>query len=119
MFLIDVASAPRRAAQLWGVDEAPKDQLPALRQISDIAWGFWHQAHGGSDLGHITKFIVPQVINEITVRLIDQALQTYDVPDGEERHESVPEWPGISFHIDTLPGKALLGKNLGSSSSTT
>lgn len=95
---------------MWGVDVAPKDQLPDLRQISDIAWGFWHQAHGGSDLGHTTKFIVPQVINDITTRLISQALENYDVPDDEERYDTVPEWPGITFSIDTPPGKALLGE---------
>ncbi|KAF1928401.1 uncharacterized protein M421DRAFT_92650 [Didymella exigua CBS 183.55] len=113
VFLIDVASAPRKAAQLWGVDAAAKDQLPELIQISDIAWGFWHQAHGGSDLGHITKFVVPQIINDITIRLINQALETYNVPDGEERHNTVPEWPGISFKIDTPAGKALLGSPIG------
>jgi hypothetical protein len=110
LFLIEVASAPRTAALLWDVDPVPKDQLPEIRQISDLAWGFWYQAHGGSNLGHITKFVVPQVINDVTGRLIDQALKTYEVPDGEERHDAVPEWPGISFDVDTPPGKALLGK---------
>ena len=110
LFLIEVASAPRTAEILWGVKEAPKAQLPEKRQISDLAWGFWYQAHGGSNLGHITKFVVPQVINDVTGRLIDQALKTYEVPEGEERHNTVPEWPGLTFEIDTPPGKALLGK---------
>lgn len=110
LFLIEVASAPRTAALLWDVDPAPKDELPEIRQISDLAWGFWYQSHGGSTLGHIKKFVVPQVIDDVTRRLIDQALKTYEVPDGEERHDVVPEWPGITFEIDTPPGKALLGK---------
>ncbi|KAF3045874.1 hypothetical protein E8E12_002891 [Didymella heteroderae] len=113
VFLIDVASAPRNAAQLWGVVSAPKDHLPELRQISDIAWGFWYQAHGGSDLGHITKFVVPQVINDVTGRLINQALKTYEVTDGEERDDAVPEWPGVTFETGTPPGNALLGSPVG------
>lgn len=110
LFLIELASTPRSAELLWKVDPAPRGELPVLRQISDLAWGFWYQAHGGSNLGHITKFVVPQVINDVTGRLIDEALKTYEVPDGEERHNAVPEWPGITFEIDTPPGKALLGE---------
>lgn len=112
LFLIDVASGPRTAARIWDVDPVPKDQLPGMRQISDLAWGFWYQAHGGLNLGHITKFIVTQVINQVTERLIDQALKTYEIIDGEEQHEAVPEWPCITFGIDTPSGKALLGENV-------
>lgn len=109
LVFVDVASASLKAAAIWGVQKPPVDQLPALRQMSDLAWGFWHEAHGGSDLGHITKFIVTQVVNGITNRLIDQALQTYIVPDGPERLTAVPTWPGINFDIETEQGKALLG----------
>lgn len=79
--------------------------------MSDLSWGFWYEAHGGSDLGHITKFVVPQVINDVTLRLIDTALESYDVPADEERPTAIPEWPGITFDIDTDAGKALLGKS--------
>ena len=110
VLFIDVASARLKAAELWRVDKPPANQLPELRQMSDLSWGFWYEAHDGSDLGHITKFIVPQIINENTLRLINQALQTYIVPGGEERVAAVPEWPGISFDVETEQGKALLGK---------
>ena len=106
---IDVASAPKKAAELWKVEKAPADQLPALRQMSDLSWGFWHEAHGGRNLGHITKFIVPQIINDETLRLIDQALKTYEVPEGKDRLDTLPAWPGLTFDIDTDQGKALLG----------
>ncbi|KAJ4993437.1 hypothetical protein SVAN01_00985 [Stagonosporopsis vannaccii] len=109
VFFIDVASAAHKAAELWGVKDPPKDQLPALRQMSDLSWGYWYLAHGGTNLGHITKFIVPQVINDITLRLINAALESYVVPDGEERITTVPEWPGITFDIETEACKALLG----------
>lgn len=79
--------------------------------MSDLSWGFWYQAHHGSALGYITKFIVPQIVNDITLRLIDEALKTYDVPDGEMRITAVPEWPGITFDIETEACKALLGES--------
>ena len=110
VWFIDVASASLKAASLWGVQNPPVDQLPALRQMSDLAWGFWHEAHGGSNLGHITKFIVPQIINEDTLSVIKQALETYEVPEGQERLTALPAWPGVTFDIETDQGKALLGK---------
>lgn len=112
VWFIDVASASLKAASLWGVPNPPVEQLPALRQMSDISWGFWTRAHGGSDLGRINKFIVPQIINEITLRLIDEALKTYIVPQGQERLTAVPTWPGITFDIETDQGQALLGECL-------
>ncbi|XPT03569.1 Mitochondrial import inner membrane translocase subunit tim8 [Ascochyta lentis] len=109
VWFIDVASAPLKASSLWGVEEPPADQLPALRQMSDLAWGFWHEAHAGSNLGHITKFIVPQIINQDTLDVIKQALATYAVPEGQQRLAAVPTWPGVTFDIETDQGKALLG----------
>ncbi|KZM28677.1 uncharacterized protein EKO05_0009934 [Ascochyta rabiei] len=109
VWFIDRASAPLKAASLWGVENPPVDQLPALRQMSDLAWGFWHEAHGGSNLGHITKFIIPQIINQDTVGAIQQALATHTVPEGQQRLTAVPTWPGVTFDIETDQGKALLG----------
>lgn len=79
--------------------------------MSDLAWGFWHEAHSGSNLGHITKFIVPQIINEETLSVIKQALETYTVPEGQVRVTTLPTWPGITFDIETDQGKALLGRS--------
>ncbi|KAJ4347557.1 Mitochondrial import inner membrane translocase subunit tim8 [Ascochyta clinopodiicola] len=109
LWFIDRASAPLKAASLWGVEKPPVDQLPALRQMSDLAWGFWHEAHGGSNLGHITKFIIPQIINQDTIGVIERVLATYIVPDGQQRLTAVPIWPGVTFDVETDQGKALLG----------
>ncbi|KAJ4311116.1 Mitochondrial import inner membrane translocase subunit tim8 [Neodidymelliopsis sp. IMI 364377] len=113
IWFIDRSSASLKAASLWKVNDPPADQLPALRQMSDISWGFWNRVHTGSNLGHITKFIIPQVITESTRRLIDQALKTYIVPQGQQRLTDVPTWPGITFSVETEQGQALLGSSNG------
>lgn len=111
MLFIDVLSASQSAVEEWGVEKAPIDELPALRTISDLSWGFWYDAHHGSNLGHITKFIVPQIINDITTLLVEGVLASYHVPDGEQRVTELPKWPGITFDIGTEEGKALLGES--------
>jgi hypothetical protein len=57
VLFIDVASAALKAAQMWGVEKVSVDQRLALQQMPDLSWGFWHQAHSGSNLGHITQMV--------------------------------------------------------------
>lgn len=76
-----------------------------------MAWGAWYRTHpGGHDLGRISKFFVTSIINPITRNLIAEALKTYEVPDGQRRVESVPEWPGLTFSIESEEGAAMLGE---------
>ena len=75
------------------------------------SWAFWKREHkGNTGLDNINKFLVHDIINTDTEKLIKQALLSYQVPDGGERYEFVPKWPGLVFSIDSDEGKAMLGK---------
>lgn len=50
------------------------------------------------------------IVNDETLNLIRQALKTYKVPEGQQRYNSLPRWPGLVFAIETDEGKAMLGK---------
>lgn len=63
----------------------------------------------GQDLDHITAFLVHDIRNRITKQLIDEALKTYKVPDGQKRVTTVPRWPGLVFDTKTEEGAAMLG----------
>ncbi|KAH6639024.1 hypothetical protein C7974DRAFT_448848 [Boeremia exigua] len=106
----DVRSAYEGAKRLWAVENAPMDELPALRQISDMAWGAWRRKHlDGQNLGKIRKFMVHTIINDITMDLIDEALKTYVLAPGEIRLGYVPFYPGVTFDMNSEEGAAMLG----------
>lgn len=108
---LDVRSAEKGASMTWGVEKPPINELPKLRQISDLAWGFWNRAHPGKEnLNQISKFLVHDIINQDTLDLIKRALATYKVPDGQQRYTRLPKWPGLVFDIETEEGKAMLGE---------
>jgi hypothetical protein len=108
---LDVKSAEKGASRTWGVAKPSVDELPKLRQISDLAWGFWNRAHpGGANLDKINKFLVHDIANEDTLKLIKIALKTYKVPEGQQRYTYLPKWPGLVFDIETDEGKAMFGK---------
>ncbi|KAF3009504.1 hypothetical protein E8E13_003824 [Curvularia kusanoi] len=105
----NVMSAERGAAHYWGVDQPSVEELPKLRQISDLAWGFWKRAHpDGAGLNNINKFLVHDIINPDTLDLMRLALQSYEVPEGQ-RYTYIPAWPGIEFDMETPEGKSMLG----------
>ncbi len=111
IYFVDIASAFEAAKSLWKVAKPSLDELPQLRQISDIAWGIWRRKHpDGQNLGRINKVLVDYVVNDITRKLIAKALKTYRVEDGHTRETSVPLFPGITFSMDTEQGAAMLGK---------
>ncbi|KAJ8106913.1 hypothetical protein OPT61_g9226 [Boeremia exigua] len=107
---LNVRSAQRGAIYSWAVEKPKNTELPQLRQISDIAWAFWRRAHGdGQGLGNINKFLVHDIVNAETLRLIGLALKRYEVPDGQQRYKFLPKWPGLELDIETPEGKAMLG----------
>ena len=50
--MINRKSPESAAKNQWGVDNVPKNELPALRSSSDIAWGMWERMSPGK-LGNI------------------------------------------------------------------
>lgn len=106
VFFIDRRSAVSGAAGAWGVKTAPVDQLPELRQMSELAWGMWRHVHpSGASLGNIKYFIVNQVVNTETQGLIAEALNV-----GGNPVAALPKWPGMTWDIESPQGAALLGK---------
>lgn len=79
--------------------------------FTDIrSWAFWNRAHkDNTGLDNIQKFHVHCVVNKDTLRLVNMALKTYQVPDGDTRPTRLPKWPGLVFDIETNEGKAMLG----------
>ena len=49
------------------------------------------------------------IVNDDTLKLIKMALETYQVPEGQQRYTLLPKWPGLVFEIETEEGKAMLG----------
>lgn len=91
----------------WGVKFPPVDQLPELRQMSDLAWGIWRRVHpSGSGLSNINYFVVAQIVNTKTRELIAEALEA-----GQDRVTTVPVWPGVTWDIESEQGAAMLGKS--------
>jgi hypothetical protein len=107
VFFIDRRSAVSGAAGAWGVKIPPVDQLPELRQMSDLAWGMWRRVHpSGIGLGNMNYFVVAQVVNTETRGLIAEALDL-----GQDHLVPVPEWPGVTWDIESQQGAAMLGKS--------
>lgn len=78
-----------------------------MRQISDLAyvtlsnfikftdrhsWGFWNRAHqNDAGLDNDNKFLVHDVINADTLKLIKLALKSYPVPEEQQRYAFLPK----------------------------
>ncbi|KAJ4993438.1 hypothetical protein SVAN01_00986 [Stagonosporopsis vannaccii] len=110
IYFFNVKSAVEGAKLVWGVTQPPVDQLPQLKQISDMAWGIWRRRHpDGQNLGSINKFLVYYIVNPITNELVAEALRTYNLEPGQTRLIRVPQWPGVTFSMDSEQGVAMLG----------
>lgn len=76
-----------------------------------MAWGIWRRKHpDGQGLNQINKFFVNHIENEVTQELVNEAVDTYTVPEGETRAEYLPAFPGLTFSIKTEQGAAMLGE---------
>lgn len=91
--------SPGHAAErFWG--EKPKtEDLPALRTMADMLWGFWYRDN--DKVKDIRYFWSQGVTNEDTAAIVATVLKNA----GQE----LKPWPGIEFQMDTMEGKALLG----------
>lgn len=83
----------------------PVDQLPDLRQSSDIMWGQW-RLHAGARASQIKYYIINAITNSDTGPVIQRAVESGKVAP-------LKKWPGASFGMETDEGKALLGTPVG------
>jgi hypothetical protein len=100
--LINVISPGYSAEKLWNRKPA-SNELPQIRSISDVAWGFWHRA---GNVKNIKYLMVAMIMNEETRNLIRQAHKML-----EPKRSETAVWPGFNFGMDTPAGQALLGKS--------
>ncbi|KAL6703941.1 hypothetical protein ACN47E_008879 [Coniothyrium glycines] len=89
------------ASNLWysGRKFARPGDLPQLRSLSDILWGFWNR--GNPNIKNIRYFFMIGISNEATQQLIASCLHN--------AKKELREWPGTSFSSDSDEGHALLG----------
>jgi hypothetical protein len=111
---IDLLSPPKAAVQYWKVDPVDAAELPELRSMSDIAWGFWNRVAGPDKLGSIKYFIFTAVSKpELKNVIIPRALKIMNAEDG--KHQA---WPGTEFRVGSAAAskeekeaaEALVGK---------
>jgi hypothetical protein len=77
------------------------NELPQIRSIADVAWGFWNRA---GNVKNIKYLMVAMIMNQETRDLIRQAHETL-----EPKRSQTEVWPGYDFGMDTPAGQALLG----------
>jgi hypothetical protein len=99
VYFMNRKSPESAAKETWWDMNPAKDDLPALRASSDIAWGLWNRMSCGSN---INKFFSMHIVNEETMSLIRRALNAKDV-------EQATRWPGTTFEAGSDAFSALLG----------
>jgi hypothetical protein len=82
--------------------EADPDELPKLRYISDIFWGFYLRSNPSPE--KLRYYIATHVLNDVTVALVARALSNVGAKD-------LSEWPGNSFELGSEELSALVGKS--------
>lgn len=91
-------SAPHAAEEYWY--RKPKvDELPELRAMSDVMWGWWNRDN--PNIRNIRYFWMQQIANEDTLQLIASALKN--------AKKELRGWPGTTFDLNSKEGQALLG----------
>ncbi|KAF3046021.1 hypothetical protein E8E12_010379 [Didymella heteroderae] len=110
IYFIYRKSAVSGAAEAWGVKVPPVDQLPELRQMSDMAWGMWRRVHPSeAGFSNIKYSVVAQVVNKETLGLIADVHKSEESQAGQARVDQVHEWPGVIWDIESPEGVAMLG----------
>ncbi|CAO2652640.1 Nn.00g009230.m01.CDS01 [Neocucurbitaria sp. VM-36] len=101
IFAFFLESPKSSASALWygGRKDASPDDLPHLRALSDVLWGFWNREN--SNVKNIRYFLVLGISNDLTNQLIASCLQKVG--------KDLSEWPGTTFATVTEEGHALLG----------
>ncbi|KAJ4298009.1 hypothetical protein N0V90_005908 [Kalmusia sp. IMI 367209] len=95
-------SPPSAAEANWRRKPA-KEELPELRKLSDVFWGYW--VRDNPNIANIQYFWMQDIANDDTEEIIARALH--------ESKESIGVWPGVTFDIDTDAGNAILGSQNG------
>jgi hypothetical protein len=82
------------------------DELPRLRQLSDLYWLYWRSLNtvAGTRVDNLRTYIVYGIHNAATVEIIARVLRNR----GRNAYEP---WPGQYFASDSTEGQALLGKS--------
>jgi len=95
-----VLNGPLHAArQQWG-RQPSDDELPRLRKLSDVFWGYW--IRDNPNVSNLRYLWMMDVENVDTQKIVTQALHNV----GKE----IEKWPGVTFDMTTDEGKAILGK---------
>ncbi|KAJ4308566.1 hypothetical protein N0V94_009305 [Neodidymelliopsis sp. IMI 364377] len=89
----------------WNREAAP-NELPALRYMSDIFFGYWRRIT--SNPKNLRYYIATHVVNDDTVKLVARALKNNKMDD-------LSEWPGVTFEMDSDEWAALVGSPIGAS----
>lgn len=82
--------------------EANIAELPSLRHMSDIFWGFYLRSN--ADPKNLRYYIATHVVNDIAVALVARALSSIGIKDLSDR-------PGNSFELGSEDLAALVGKS--------
>jgi hypothetical protein len=98
--LMNVITPGYSAQRLWQRKPA-SDELPQIRSISDVAWGFWNRA---GNVQGIKYLMVAMVMNEDTRNIIRQAHESLT-----PKRSETATWPGFDFATHTPAGQAILG----------
>jgi hypothetical protein len=96
-------TSPKSAARSnWYGEKRDPDMadLPKLRRLSDVLWGFWFRDN--PDIKNIRYFFMIGISNDLTNQLIVSALKN--------AKKKLTEWPGARYSTETDEGKALLGR---------
>lgn len=111
VYFINLLSPVQSAMQLWKTPNPSKDDLPAIRSSSDVAWGLWNRAVNskGKDVKKITKFMSLTITNDETAEIITEALGRWKVLPGQPQLEDPLPWPGTTYDTTSEEGQALLG----------
>jgi hypothetical protein len=80
------------------------DELPKLRSLSDVLWGFWNRDN--DDIQGLRIYGALWIANDDTRKLAASALAS-------RNRDKLDRWPGLQFGTDTPEGKALLGSPIG------
>jgi len=94
-------ASPRFEAEAnWGF-EPKQAELPQLQRVSDIMMAYW--LRGNPDPKNLKYYLVCNILNEQTVRLINAVLKNKGL-------DKIPYWPGVVANMWEEEGPALLGK---------
>ncbi|PVH95963.1 hypothetical protein DM02DRAFT_689119, partial [Periconia macrospinosa] len=98
VFIQEVKSPYTSVLTRYGATPDPED-LPTLRYLSDIVWGFWAQS--SPNVKHIKGFWVQDAVNSATSKIVNRAM-------GRLGLQKLPPWPGHTFSASSVEGQAII-----------